>query len=1264
MLVAMNKIVRPTVVVLALWLMTAPARAQEPSGIERLIESAEYWQERGRDDMAIDVWQRILASDPNNVRALSEICRHEIRRDDKERAEKCLERLERINPDAPELTTLRRRAALGPEYQALLDEARQLARDKQTADAIEKYREAFGERPPTGRLGVEFYTTLAGTEDGFEEARSGLERIAINNPDEPRFALAYARHLTYREATRRDGIAALRELARNPAVRDEALASYKQALLWLHAAPGDLPLYEAYLEEAGPDSEIDKKIESIKKSAPRPVILSPGERALRQGDLAGAEEAFKKQLARRPRDIDARLGLSQVAMQQSRFADAKRYLDEAEAISPRSARRWRDLRASAEFWLLHEEAEELRAEGSLSRAAGLLEQAAERSPREAHHTLAPLGHIALAQNRRADARAHYEAALAADPNDTGALAGMVQLLIDEERHAEAAEMNARLSRAQAEEALSESALEAAKLKAHAAAARRAGELDHAVALLQRARERAPDDISLLHELVATHLLRDAPEEARQELERLRELAPERADLPLLEAKVLAAEGRLDEALAATRALAVTGEPEAPPDFKTRRRRLLMSLEADRILRDAREFGDNPRSELERLERRAGGDPELLGIVALAWSDIGEHGRAQRTLQRALSASEGREIPLKLQLAAVLLRAGRLADLLRVLDEIEFSGVPLHGRERESLNDLRIAYAVRAADIAREQGDINRALAYLRRPAEQFPEDGRLLRATGRLLMETGDHEAALQIFERRLEADPRDFEARTNAVRAALALRHHDRAQRLVNEGHAVAEHSPEAKLLAARYHRARGDDRAALKVLDEAEAVLASDHRAPPPPPDDTGRADIAAAGDGDVLQRAFQLISRRDPSPVTPLPATVSDEIRAEAASIRAGYSEDVALMPSLRYRNGVAGHGRLLDFDLPLTASVPTGYVGRLRLTARGVFLDAGALRVTRPTVGDRFGQVGTTDRIAPDNRPIDQTAAGVGLGLSWIFRGLTLAVGSSPLGFPLQTFIGGAQWGGSFGDLGLFVGAGRRLVTESLLSYSGAIDPLTGAAWGQVTANGGRLDLSYGRGKMMGYVFFGFDWLLGTHVLDNQKYHGGAGLRWTLHEQGGLTVQSGVSFGMFGYRHNLRHFTWGHGGYFSPQLFAGGSVPLLLEGEYDKLSFRVEGDLGINWFREDQVAYYPTARRLMNERANLGQADAESPLTEHHGQESLGLGANLTAALAYHIAPRVTVGLRLRAHHAADYTELYGGLFVGYSFRANSRPVIPNLPPLSF
>src|SRR4029077_70170 len=113
-----------------------------------------------------------------------------------------------------------------------LSEARKLAQSGQFSQAAQKYQQTFkGAPPPT--FGVEYYMTLAGTPQGWDQAHKGLQALVQSSPNDSKAKLALAEIETYRAETRARGVHALMQLADDPVVGTQATQAWKRSLMWL-----------------------------------------------------------------------------------------------------------------------------------------------------------------------------------------------------------------------------------------------------------------------------------------------------------------------------------------------------------------------------------------------------------------------------------------------------------------------------------------------------------------------------------------------------------------------------------------------------------------------------------------------------------------------------------------------------------------------------------------------------------------------------------------------------------------------------------------------------------------------------------------------------------------------------------------------------------------------------------------------------------------------------------------------------------------------
>ena len=333
-----------------------PVWADDALGVKTLKEQAKFWESKGRMDLAVSAWKRLLQLDPRNSEALAGIAQFEVENNRPDAARAITDELKKqpdVNRDA--IRRIENASAQKSLNAKQLDQARAAARAGKVDEAVGLYRQLLEGQPLTGSIALEFYQTLGGSTNGWDEARKGLERLHADEPGNHTVALAYAQHLTYRSATRREGIGLLADLARNPKVASSALDAWQRALMWLEASRSDSPLYQAYLNVQPNNSTIRARLASLNQvSQPQPldarsVALRDAFNALNGGDVDAAEKRFESLLRSEPKNPDALGGLGVVRLKQERFAEAEDLLSVAMRVS--GTKKWAEALNSARFWL-------------------------------------------------------------------------------------------------------------------------------------------------------------------------------------------------------------------------------------------------------------------------------------------------------------------------------------------------------------------------------------------------------------------------------------------------------------------------------------------------------------------------------------------------------------------------------------------------------------------------------------------------------------------------------------------------------------------------------------------------------------------------------------------------------------------------------------------------------------------------------------------------------------------------------------------------
>lgn len=1347
------------------------AKADDPA-VRQLVEQAYYWQKKGRDDLATGVWQKLLLADPANADALIELGNIEMRAGRTQAAETFLNRAKAL-PNIPKrVGELETALAITRAKPGELASARKEAQAGNSEQAVVQYQSILGSNvKPEGQFGLEYYQTLGGAKGGWEEARRGLEGLAQKNPGDERYLIALARHLTYREATRREGIRQLAALASQTQRSDEVQKAWRQALVWLGARPGDTPLYAAYSKYFPNDSVLRERTREVRKPRvvyrpdPEQIIRQAGFKLLNSGDVAAAEQKFSALLQKNKRDADALGGLGIVRMRQERFAEAVELIDRATLLGGKSSR-WAGAKRSAQYWLSLQPVLAAQANGSLVGQEKAIRQAIRLDADE------PVGQVLLAdllaeQHEWREAELVYRKVLKKIPDHPAAFRGLMAVLVDAGRGQEALAQIQQLDPRTIEEMGGFNQLKAITLLKVAEADERAGNLENALSGFEDALLIDPSSTAVRLSLIRFYQRNGEQGAASALLENLQFVNPDLPEVQELEAAMLAEQGRWSDAL---RVLERIPPAKRSPNLVQEQKRFWVNVQVER----GRQFYTNGKlhdaaAVLSRAEQAAGDDLGLLGVVAGAWMDTGQAAKALRLMRQAASKSVQVSTGARLQYAGMLLNMRLDVELLPLLRELADKG-DLTTREQGDLNNLIVAYTLRQTDALREAGRMAEAYDLLM-PVLQQSTDPRLQMALARLYNSAREPENALRIAEEVIAREPDNLEHRLFASSVALGMRDYNRAAEHIEVALSLAPDHPRVLATAGRIEKARGNLSRAMEYFKYAQ-VLEKDSRAfagvpgnlalrlvdrqptveaiaPPVKqskilPLPVGKRDAAAsmfkdrsryndfsepqvnpmrgvARDSLPLppvqgsQRSVQpLPPIRTPSfsnrplnnriypgveeadvvkPVSlgfsnagryeslavatqpyvavsettrayPIPAqqviakerTVDDEIR----DISLKFSPTLALGSGFRSRSGETGMSRLTSVEGTLEARLPIDFDGAMVLRITPVLLEAGKVDLSRTDVATRFGSVGQGSFLVPGAfQALSQSEQGVALSLSLQTNNLNVDIGTTPIGFPVQNIVGGVALMGDFQGVSLKGSLSQRPVTDSLLSYAGAVDPRTGNAWGGVLKTGAGIETTIGDESGGVYAGLGGYTLTGEKVKSNNMLEVGFGGYWQAYQSADTKLTLGLNMTGMAYQYNLSHFTLGHGGYFSPQRYVAFGVPFDVAGRRGRFAFQFGGDIGIRLIKQDDAAYYPDDPNLQtsweNTLDNLPSTLAGGYAKRYAGDESSGLGYKFFSKVEYSITDRLAIGGRFTTDNSRSYTQQQGLVYIRHAFDGLAKPI---------
>ncbi|MGX9963177.1 cellulose synthase subunit BcsC-related outer membrane protein [Roseomonas sp. F4] len=1273
----------------AVSLAASPSFAQD-RGIAALLDQANYWKLQNRPDQVVRTLERVLQVDPRNADALSGLAEAQAQLGNVAQAQQALGQLRATAPADPRTIQADVAVRTSTVDAAALAQARQLAQAGRNAEAVERYRAIFSGAPVPDSFALEYYQALAGTEAGWRESQDGLGRLARRNPNNTAVQLAYAQVLTYREETRAQGIDALRRLSGQPGSQQSAAAAWRQALTWLGQGPEAVQPLEGYLAQFPNDAEIQRRLEEARAQAqptdPTGNIRMDGWESFSEGRLREAEQRFSAVLEVNPNDPEGLGGLGLVRLRQGRRAEAARLLQAAIDADPSRRANWEEALRGATVVPRGnagvgrggggggggapgpdiQAARNLVAQGNISQAEPVLARIVARGGGDRPDAEALLGDIALRQGNAALAEERYRSALARRSNFGAAMSGLANALQEQGKFAEAEEVYRRIGGTNAPQVRAE---------ALRAEAQRTDDPQAAAALLRAAIQNDPSNPWTRLDLARLMAQSGQGAEANQ---MVASTVANRATPETIHAAAIFAfeQSRPAEAVRLMERIPARARTAA-------HNQLLASARVQAEVQDAvalarRGQRQQARQRLIAMASRRDPTGEVGPAAVRALNSINDTRGAQEAARMYAIAARGQAPAAQLAAAGALAEAGLNPEASAAAQAIDAGRLTTD--QRRQANDLSAGLSIRAADQLNQRGQQAAAFDVLEPTLRQNPSNPAANLALARLYQGARDPEQAGRIAEAVLSRNPRDTDARQAAMDAAIANRDWGRAEALLSEGRALMPNDPRIPLLESRLARAWGDQRRARNALEAAarmrrEQIGATDtpgllggamvpqatlpEGRPSQSENPFRRVPLSGQDMGGQGQQFAQAQGFGSPSlggPAQPADPLLN-EINRQLVEVRQEAAPRITPALGMRTRSGDDGIDALTETHVGAEGSIAVpGMGGRLTARASAVSLDSGDLQGSLASMR-RFGGypltlAGTggtlTQAQANTARNTESSQSGVALGAAYARGGFSADIGTTPLGFLRDNVVGGIEIAPEIGDgVRLRVTAERRAMTDSLLSWGGLRDPALGSTWGGVVRTGGRVQLEFASGDTNFYIAGGYFSMSGEGVAENSRIEAGAGFQTPIWRSATEELVTGLDLVYFAYDKNLRFFTLGHGGYYSPQSFIAANVPIDYRGRSNNLFYRVGASIGVATFTEDRTEIFPNDTTLQGQL--VARSNSESGVDAFYaGQSKTGLTGGLRGDIEYMLTPQLRIGGALRFDQAADWSETRGLFYARYRF----------------
>nr|WP_314687447.1 cellulose synthase subunit BcsC-related outer membrane protein [uncultured Pantoea sp.] len=1238
------------------------AESNNPA-LQALFDQAAYWHQKAHDDLAKASLQKILQAEPNNTQALYLLALYSQQTGSTAEAAQWRARLSAVSPNDAHLAELDTARQLQSIPQAQLSLARQQARSGNIAAALQTWRNTFSGNEPPASVAAEYYLTMAGDRTLLPQAVEALRQFAADHPQDTGAQLALGKAMTYQESTRRQGIELLAGMADG---NKEADRSLRQALLWLAPQASDAALYQTWQQRHPQDNGVldyyRKNVGGAEKGA--------GFTALNSGDVSGAQSSFEKVLQANPQDADALAGMGYVAQRAGRYAEAADYLNRAAQLGGDQSEARQKQAADARFYAQLAAAQQALKSGDSAQALSLSEPLTQAEGEKGVAAKLFRADVQRRTNQPEQAEQTYRAILQSDADNRSAKEGLFYVLRQQNRSAEASSLLASLPDS-VRQSVAPRGNNSDPIRAQAKREQAAGNSAAAIATLTSGVQRYPTDGWLRLDLARLYRAQGNTLMAANVMQPVMRNGATSSEL-YAGALNASESGAWQQASQLLARIPDRSKTAAMRELAQRVNFNLQMATADQYLAQGSDAA--AANTLRALAATPPANPVDAGNLAEKLAKAGDITSAvavvRSNMQRGVQGNAGDYAAQ----VTVLNQAGLGSEAQRFLSspELQARSTPAQ------LADVRNGYLINEVDRLREQKQYAAAYDKLVGALQQDPQNRDLMFAMARLYQSGKMNKEAGVVYDYLITQDTPQQDARTGAINVALAENDISRANTLTRG--LRNEETPERLLLLARVAEANGEHSEAMRYLRTARGKMIGLQGAQSGSVPTVGGLALA---DNPFINRSTSPVGRSSSSYGAVMPwqnapaagSTADSTLAANTPVLQQNQTlhQIDTMMDALqektgtwvqgqmqvRGRDGESGLSKLTEAKAPLTFStVPFGE-SRFDFTVTPVSLTAGSAG------GDAWRRFGSNALVqgnvvaagdakitdVPASATDSQSASGVELNMALKGDSYKIDIGSTPLGQDLSTLVGGIQWSPKLTDfLTLILTGERRAMTDSLLSYVGAEDKTSGKRWGRVTKNGANALLSYDNGDAGLYAGGGAYSYIGENVASNQSVQATAGVYVRPFHYDDRELKVGMNLSWMDFSKNLSYFSYGQGGYFSPQNYASVSFPVEFSRQFDDLKVNVGGSVGYQSYSQDKSAYFPDNAALQSQLQSL--ADRGFVRSAYYSGESTnGVGYNLHAGADYKINKDVTIGGQLGYDTFGDYNESTANLYFRYMFGDN-------------
>ena len=1133
--------------------LAAPVAGPEVSPVEWLLSQVRTGESTNKYDLVQQSLYRLEKIDPDNPQVLAARLRLALHQGDIAGAQKLLDQLKKVAPDS----AVTRESAVGlalmsPDGRQQLQQARLLATSGRLTEARSAYDALFNGVFPDANTALEYWRLLARIPGQEGVAYQQLQALEQRYPGNIGVELQIAR-MAFNQQQPEQAIAQLKKLANSSGGRAAAADLWLQQITDQPVSDSSVAQLNAYLAVFTDGEAHQQGAEVLAKQ--QALLADPAYRErmrglalVEAGDVDHAMTLLSQALRDNPNDAELMGAMGQTQARAGHRDVAVRWLERAIAAGQQSTLigKWQSLLQTNRYWLAVEEGDKALAKQDTQGAEGYY-RAAQKLDSSDSYALIGLGDVAMARNDTRSAEQFWLQARRLDATNITAvrrLAGLYQA----GSPARAMQfINALPAGQQREMAATLRTLRSDSLRAEADALAQQNRWPQAAEKYRQALALQPDDVWLSYRLAGALRSGGDTRQADAVIATLQQQHSQ--DATALYAAALYLSGREDD-----------------------------------------------RAALATLHR----------LPETQWSS-NMHELADRLMQDKIFAN---------------------AEALRAAGQERAAVTLLYQQGVSSRRDLTLA------DWALARGDAQQALATYQQV----------------LSREADNSDAALGRIEA-LVALQRTGEARQALAQQPAAQASINADRRVALAWQAVGETTQAAARFASLKQRATSlppsqdkalvfRDAARLARAQQQPAIALADYRQ---------AMTASGIGHGESISRATRTQPQDD---------WLKRSIRSDTADLYRQQETTLTLQQDYSRNKGTGGVSDFTGHTTMLQAESPFAD-GRGFIRLDRVDLSAGTFTRRDGRFDALFGSCDDASS-GGCSRNASQRDQGTAVGVGWHNDRWSADLGTTPLGFEVTNWTGGLSWSTDVRELGVTLTASRRPISSSLLAYAGARDPAAngGKSWGGVVATGGSIGLSYDQGGAHGvWGDISAHQITGRNVADNSRERLMGGYYYKLINSDNRRATIGLNSMLWHYQKDLSDYTFGQGGYYSPQQYLSFSVPVTWRQRTENWSFDLGGSLSWSRSKTDAQQRYPV---------NPGFTLASNPSSA--SSSGGGVGYTLQAVVERRLTPGWFIGAGIDIQQAKDYTPSHGLIYLRYSAAGwegdMSMPPQPLIPYADF